>query len=124
MLNPDNGDVASEKPALWKECALCGRPSRKLHGHHLVPRKFLRSGSAREYVLKYRENAGRRVQLCVDCNKMVHAMHKLKELAKNYDTIEKLRDSPKLQDYVRWVQTRQVGVIRHPVRSWKGGRYE
>lgn len=107
-----------------KECALCHRSAKQTHGHHLIPRKFMRSRNTRDYILKYQENPNRKADLCVDCNKMVHALFSLKELAKHYNTIDKLRDSKKVHEYLSWVRSRPVGVIHHPVRSWKGGKYD
>jgi len=106
------------------KCELCKRDVQTLYGHHLVPRKFLRSKIPKQYIMKYQDDPNRKAKLCVDCNKIVHALHKLKELAKQYDTMEKLRKSPKIQAYVKWVRTRPVGVVTHPRRAWEGGKYE
>jgi hypothetical protein len=105
-------------------CHLCRRQAPSLQRHHLVPRKLLNSENPRQYLVKYEENSTGRALLCVDCDKMVHALHKLKELARKYDTVEKLRRSPKLQKYLAWVSSRPIGVVKHPKRAWEGGKYE
>jgi hypothetical protein len=62
--------------------------------------------------------------MCVDCNKMVHALFKLKELATTYNTPARLLANPEIQKYVSWVRDKPEGIVKHPRRSWKGGKYE
>jgi hypothetical protein len=94
-------------------CELCCRISCRFSKHHLKPRK-----------LKKKKEIVKRAVLCPDCTKMVHALHNLEELAGTYNTIEKLKESSKLASYLRWVSNRPIGIVKHPKRSWLGGKYE
>ena len=109
----DIDGVRPENDINHKSCELCGRIVEDFHRHHLIPRKLMNSGEK-----------SATTKLCKDCTTMVHAMHTLRELAKNYDTIEKLKNSKKLQKYLRWIRDRPIGVVKHPKRSWQGGKYE
>jgi hypothetical protein len=96
-------------------CELCNRDVQKLGNHHLVPRKLLK---------RMPVGAPSKSPMCVDCNKMVHALFRLKELATKYDTPAKLLAHPEIQNYVQWVRDKPEGIVKHPRRSWKGGKYE
>jgi hypothetical protein len=74
-------------------CALCGRPFPldRLTKHHCLPRQ---KGGTRDHV----------EMICAQCHGMVHATYTNATLAALYDTIEKLRQAPELQQFLRWVR--------------------
>jgi hypothetical protein len=74
-------------------CPLCGRPipgSARQSLHHLVPR--LKGGRDGPVVL-----------LHAICHNEIHATLTEAELARRFDTVEKLRRHPKLARFIRWV---------------------
>jgi 5-methylcytosine-specific restriction endonuclease McrA len=99
------------------KCTLCERETNKTHDHHLIPKKFAR----KKGLLKDPNN---KISLCSDCNKTIHATLPLKQLEKTHNTIEKLKQHPQIASYITWVKTRPLGIVKHPKRSWNGGKYD
>jgi hypothetical protein len=69
-------------------CDLCEREVLTRDRHHLVPR-------ARDSQIAF---------LCIPCHKQVHALWTNRQLAKTYNTQEKLRDDPRMQAFIRWIR--------------------
>ncbi|MCD5325007.1 MULTISPECIES: HNH endonuclease [Pontibacillus] len=72
-------------------CELCGRSPLETTEHHLVPRQF---GGAE----------GPTADLCKACHKQIHALFTNAELAGFYNTLERLRDHPDMEKYLKWVK--------------------
>ncbi|MGN6369639.1 MAG: HNH endonuclease [Phycisphaerae bacterium] len=81
-------------------CVLCGRVvgERYLTWHHVVPRE--EGGGAED-----------RVAMCKTCHKQVHAVYTNKELARELNTVEKLRGAEGLQGYLKWVRKQDAGAV-------------
>lgn len=89
-------------------CALCGRPVPKgvrQSLHHLVPK--LKGGKGGPVVLLHQI-----------CHNEIHASLTEAELARDYDTPEKLRAHPRLAAFVNWVAKRPPGFHKRSA----GGR--
>lgn len=74
-------------------CSLCGRhvPGHLITLHHLTPRQ---KGGKPEH----------RTPLCRPCHKQLHATFSNTELARLYDSLPALRQSPRLQEFLRWIR--------------------
>jgi hypothetical protein len=74
-------------------CSLCGRPFARaqLTKHHCLPRE--KGGTAEDVEL-----------LCPQCHGMVHVTYTNRTLAAAYPTIDRLRQAPELQPFLRWVR--------------------
>ena len=74
-------------------CPVCDRitPRKYWHKHHLIPRS--KKGSKKGTV-----------KCCISCGKMVHKLFSNKDLAKKYDTVEKLLSHPDVQKWVEWIK--------------------
>lgn len=78
-------------------CALCRRtvPDEALadpqvvQEHHLRPEERATSPT---------------VTLCRPCHDQIHAVFTNEELREGYDTIDRLRDADRLEDYVAWIR--------------------
>lgn len=81
-------------------CGLCERPVQETSRHHLVPR--VEGG-------RY----GPTIELCQPCHSSVHRFLTNRELARRYDTAEKLREAPELQMYLNWIRRVKVERIRN-----------
>ncbi len=80
-------------------CPLCLRPipeGAKASRHHLVPK--LRGGKGGPTVLLHHI-----------CHREIHATLSETELARDYDTPEKLRQHPRLAKFIAWVARRPPG---------------
>ncbi|UOQ74694.1 HNH endonuclease [Hymenobacter cellulosilyticus] len=81
-----------------QRCELCEREVSAVSRHHLVPR----------------EEGGRygpTVALCQPCHSTVHLLLTNRELARNYPTVEALRQAPELQKYLHWIRRSRVEHI-------------
>lgn len=77
-------------------CALCGRPipdGVPQSQHHLIPR--LRGGKGGPTVLLHHL-----------CHREIHATLSENELAREWNTPEKLRAHPRLEKFIRWIRKR------------------
>jgi hypothetical protein len=66
--------------------------------HHLVPK----------------EEGGRHgptVPLCQPCHTTIHLVFTNRELAQQFDTVEKLKAAPALQKYLTWIRNRKLERI-------------
>jgi hypothetical protein len=82
-------------------CPLCQRPippDVKQSLHHLVPK--LKGGKGGPTVLLHHI-----------CHREIHATLTEAELARNFSTIEALRDHPRLETFIRWVRKRPPGFL-------------
>ena len=81
------------------DCPLCGRKlvgGSSVNQHHLVPR----SRNGRDTVALHRI-----------CHAAIHATLSEKELERQYNTIERLREHPQLRCFIVWVR-------RKPSEFW------
>jgi DNA helicase IV len=100
-------------------CEICGREVSQLTGHHLMPKK----------IVKRLKRRGREVivvksQTCNDCHKMLHSLFPLKDLAVHLNNIQKLKQNSDVVNYISWIKDKPEGTVKHPKRTWSGGKYE
>lgn len=79
-------------------CALCTRKVTSVSYHHLVPKQ--KGGKHTETV-----------PLCQPCHTTLHLTFNNQQLAKEYNTIDKLRDAEGLQKYLNWIQGKRLEKI-------------
>lgn len=86
-------------------CALCERDISQpgcAEKHHLVPR-------SKDPIPK--SKGGKvTVWVCVDCGNQIHRLFTRNELRDTFNTIEALRQDPRIQKWIRWIQKRPIGV--------------
>lgn len=72
------------------QCPICNRstPKEYQEKHHLIPK----SKKGKDTVL-----------LCVDCADMIHQIFDNKELSKIFNTVEKLKSSPRMEKWINWI---------------------
>jgi len=71
-------------------CPICKRevPEGCWEKHHLIPK----SKKGKETLL-----------VCISCGDAIHKLIPLKELEKEYNTLEKILSNDKIQNWVKWV---------------------
>ncbi len=89
-------------------CELCGRIVQRLTRHHLVPRT--RHKNKRNKRTFDRREVHRTVGLCSPCHRHVHVTIPNKELEREYNTIEALKDHPDVERFVEWVKGKPHGT--------------
>jgi 5-methylcytosine-specific restriction endonuclease McrA len=72
------------------QCQLCQRELDKLTVHHLVPRQTVKRKQA---------EVGETIAICSACHLFTN-----QGLAKNLNTIDKLRSEPKMEKFLAWVK--------------------
>jgi 5-methylcytosine-specific restriction protein A len=74
-------------------CSLCERevPRELMTRHHLKPRE---KGGRAEH----------RTPLCRPCHKQLHAVFSNTHLAREMDSLERLRAAPQVQAFLRWIR--------------------
>lgn len=77
-------------------CELCRRETPDLTRHHLVPREEDGAG-------------GPTAVVCGACHRQLHALFDNRVLARELDTVERLRAHPELARFVRWVRKQPAG---------------
>jgi len=82
-------------------CALCGREIPKgvpQSQHHLIPK--LKGGKGGETVLLHHQ-----------CHKEIHARISEAELARHYNSPERLRSHPDLAKFIKWISKRPPAFL-------------
>lgn len=80
-----------------KTCPLCQRaiPPELESRHHLIPK--LKGGTRGAIAILHSA-----------CHSKIHSVFTEAELARSYDSIEKLLADPEIQSFVRWIQKRPI----------------
>ncbi|TAE20067.1 MAG: HNH endonuclease [Bacteroidetes bacterium] len=76
-------------------CELCEREVGRTSRHHLLPKQ--KGGKHTKTV-----------DLCQPCHSTIHHTFTNTELARQYTTVEALRDSEQMQVYLEWIRKRRV----------------
>ena len=86
-------------------CPICGRetPQQFQEKHHLVPK----CKKGREVVV-----------VCINCGDQIHKLFDIRELKKELNTIEEIKNHPDIQKWVKWISKR-TGDFRVSMASKK-----
>ncbi len=76
------------------KCELCQREVNRLTVHHLIPRQAVKRKKA---------DSGPTVQICFPCHRQIHHFFSNLELAQNYNTLDKLKNEPRMQKFLSWL---------------------
>jgi hypothetical protein len=87
-------------------CALCERENVDVTGHHLIPRMRHNKKVKREMTSEERNT---KVPLCRPCHDQIHALFTEKELEREHNTIEKLKNLPEVQKFIAWIAKKPFG---------------
>jgi hypothetical protein len=94
-------------------CELCERVVANVTQHHVIPRTTHKRKKRRQGYTQ--EELNRVIWICVPCHKNIHAVLTEKELADEFNTIEKLLGFPAIAKFTVWVRKQADAPIR--VRS-------
>lgn len=90
--------IMSVKEEYQESCVLCGRTMtsrEEAEKHHLIPR-----------VKKGKET----IRVCVDCGNQIHRLFTNVELKYTYNSLEALKQDPRMQKWIKWVRKRPFGI--------------
>lgn len=80
-----------------ENCELCERMVDALTVHHLYPKSQGRRAGKKLQQLPT-------MRTCRACHRQIHALFSNKELARELDSIEKLRAHPAMEKFLTWVK--------------------
>ena len=87
-------------------CAICEREER-LTRHHPIPRaRHHNKRNKREFS---RELVRGVVGICRPCHSQIHQLLSEKQLEREFNTVEKLRDHPGIAKFARWIRRKPAG---------------
>jgi hypothetical protein len=81
-------------------CELCERECDRLTVHHLIPRQQTK---------RKKLDPGPTVEICSACHRQIHTLFDNRELAQDLNTIDKLREHPDFNRFLKWVQKQDAG---------------
>jgi hypothetical protein len=93
-----------------KRCEMCDREVAFLTQHHLIPRTTHRRKKRRDGYTQ--EELNRVIWICAPCHKNIHAVLTEKELAEEFNTIERLLRFPAIAKFTTWVRKQSDAPIR------------
>ncbi len=88
-------------------CELCERMMEQLTAHHLTPRQKTK---------RKKVAPGPTIQICSACHRQLHALFNNSQLAKELNSIDKLKSYPDMANFLTWVKKqdpdRRINVSR------------
>jgi len=84
-------------------CPICQRetPEDCQEEHHLIPRAICKRNKYAD--LPQLEKGQETITVCHDCGNQLHKLFSEKELAEQYNTLEKLLTHSSVQKWIKWV---------------------
>ncbi|KAG6580379.1 uncharacterized protein IUM83_15090 [Phytophthora cinnamomi] len=113
-------DVAGreEEEDMTGLCEMCERPM-NLTAHHVIPRvthsKYLRKGYTKEFLNTC-------IMICRQCHSKIHSVEDNKTLAREYNTLEKIMQHPKIVDWVAYARKQKARVKPRKKSKWPVGK--
>ena len=86
-------------------CCFCQRET-DLTFHHLIPRKVHRRSHFKKNFNKEELNVG--IDVCRQCHRVIHKSYNEMELAKSFNTIEKITAEPLLTKQFQWLAKQKI----------------
>ena len=87
-------------------CELCKRDVETTF-HHLIPVSLHgKNWYKKRYDRKFMKSHG--IYLCELCHSAVHHLYSEKTLGKEYNTLEKLLESEKIQKHINWARKQKI----------------
>ena len=81
-------------------CALCHRDVPQLTEHHLTPKSRLKKGEITPTIW---------IWICSACHRQIHALFSNIQLANELNSLERLRDEPRLSRFLSWIAKQDAG---------------
>ncbi len=105
MPRKDTWTLQSETPQTDKCCALCRRDlGNKIEMHHLVPKS---------------KGGKETVPLHPICHRKIHATFKETTLARNFATIDCLRNDKEIMRFIKWLDGKPPDFFKRTGRTIK-----
>ena len=77
------------------QCELCEREIERLTLHHLVPRQSTK---------RQKTAPSPTIKICSACHRQIHALFDNKYLARELNTLDKLKNESQMQNFLSWIR--------------------
>lgn len=94
-----------------KYCETCGRDL-SLTKHHLVPKDMHNKKWCRK-IFTIKEMNTKIAMVCQPCHSAFHKFISNKDMAKTYNSVEKLKEHPKVSKFIEWVSKNENRKFKH-----------
>lgn len=96
ISNPQS-PVPSHKSPIPKQmiCQLCERNLERLTVHHLIPRQKTK---------RKKVDPSPTINICSACHKQIHGLFDNTHLARELNSLDKLKNEPQMQKFLAWVK--------------------
>ena len=91
------------------ECELCERIVGEVTKHHLIPRTR-HSNKKNKKEFDRTEVRTRLALFCRPCHKQVHAVLTEKQLERDYNTLDFLKEHEEIAKFIAWIKTKPAGT--------------
>ena len=84
-------------------CLICKRetPIKLVEEHHLIPKVVAKRNKYAD--MPQLEKGEETINVCCSCGNQIHQLFTEKELADNYNTLEKILANEQIQNWVKWI---------------------
>ena len=93
-----------EKQKFLGNCELCNRWKYR-SSHHLIPKTCHKNKWFKKNFTLEELNQG--IMLCCDCHKYIHAEYTEKDLGRDFNMIETLREDGKIAKFIKFVRKKK-----------------
>jgi hypothetical protein len=84
------------------KCKLCGR-EKELTFHHFIPKTLHKNKWFKKRFTRDQMDQG--IYICEhDCHPEIHRFIDAKEMGRDYNTLELLRNHPQVRKYIKWIR--------------------
>lgn len=105
-----------------EKCPICKRIPPSFEKHHLLPKPYRNRAKMKKEkfkmgkpkfvgtVPKQKELICRpkdTIRICIDCADMLHQLFTNKELATEYNSLEKILAVPRIQKWIKWIKNKE-----------------
>lgn len=88
------------------KCALCDREVDTLSKHHLVPRCRLSNRNRKERKKLRSQETPNLAYICGPCHDHTHTVFTEKELDREYNNPEKIKEHPDIIKFLKWIKNK------------------
>jgi len=89
------------------DCECCERFALDISEHHLIPKTTHKNKKIKKLFTK--EERNKKINVCQPCHKAFHTFFTEKELATDYNTLDKLKENGAIQKHIEWVKKQKSG---------------
>ncbi|MEI7541978.1 MAG: hypothetical protein WCJ94_01850 [bacterium] len=95
-------------------CPLCKRET-QLVPHHVIPKTLHSENWFKKHLTPEQMNIT--FLVCVDCHSAIHKFHSSKELANDFNTLEKIMADEKIMNFAKFAAKQKGGIGQRSMKK-------